>query len=333
MKTYYYQNKNNFIGNTLDELKLFNTYLTHEILELFNKAEIQLLTGMYPFSVKKYNFAFERPFFQRFSKKAHGLLITEDIDFGCYRMNRWEIGLNDAPSGYFNLKIVREDHIRVMEAPGVFVYLNIPYKFLRENLVSNLAGTDLPKFFEAFDNNKSDNLKEVIQLWDHYDKKYPKLQSNGKKPPYQFDVPSWRAGMFLGMQYSLAKFGFGYPIILGNSDLMFYHGSHRLSKCPVVKKDYPILLGFREHSKFIGDSVITITPPWFKDDNIAMFDINYKTKKIQGWFLDKTKTKKLTGIQFPYSNKPLYINNLEYMHILYDELIKKGPDFDFKFKE
>jgi len=329
MKTYYYQNKNNFIYETLDELKLFNLYLHNEISDSFRKAEIDLLTADGPLEVIRKDVGISNPCISNFGKKAHSIRLTERLPYKPVYMSPTEYGINEEMPGTLSFHIIREDHIRNLFTPAVFLYINIPYMFIRDNMITNLDNADLKKYFKVFNNFPDADLKRIVHLWRQGDIRYTEKVTFKKNFP---KVPKWRVGMFSYMHYTVSKFGYGYPVMLNDSNLLFFDGSHRLCKSAVVQKDYPLLIGLKNHSNIINDNILSITPPWFKNNQIALFSINYKNKDIHGWFLNKDTAKKFTDVQIPWNKKPNHIIDSEYLKKLYFELEEKPSDFNFKFK-
>lgn len=329
MKTYYYQNKNNFIYETLDELKLFNLYLHNEISDSFRKAEIDLLTADGPLRVIREDVGISNPWITKFGKKAHGIRLIERLPYTPVRISATQYGINEDKPGDLSFHIIREDHIRNLDTPAVYLYINIPHTFIRDNMITNLDNADLKKYYKVFNNFPDADLKRIVHLWRQGDTRYTEKVIFKKNIP---EVPKWRVGMFSYMHYTVSKFGYGYPVMLNSSDLLFYDGSHRLCKSAAVQKDYPLLIGLKQHIKIIDDNILAITPPWFKNNQMALFSINYKNKDIHGWFLNNATAKKFTDIQIPWNKKPNHIIDSEYLKKLYSKLEKKPSDFNFKFK-
>ncbi len=330
MKTYYYQNKNNFIYETLDELKLFDLYLHNEISHFFKKAEIDLLTAKGPLKVFRQDVSAPLPWMEKYGVQSHGIRFSEMLPYKPLRVNTTEYTIDYERPGPLEFTIIREDHIRNLYTPAIYLYVNIPYTFIKNNMTSNLDHADLKKYYRVFNNFPDADLKRIVHLWREGDTRYTEKVTFKENQP---KVPKWRVGMFCYMHYTVSKFGYGYPVMLNDSTQLFYDGSHRLCKSAAVQRDYPLLIGINPHSKIIDDNLLAITPPWFKNNQIALFSINYKNKDIHGWFLDKETTRKFTDIKIPWNQKPGHITDSEYLKKLFYKLEEKPSDFNFKFKE
>ena len=284
MKIYRYQNTNNFLAGGLSELKLFHYYDSPRLVRYFDHYQQQLVDsscfempvnpalGDYsPNELQQYNL--KNQYFEITIRPSVPFYSDSNLTDKYNLEKRQDTSLE---CQFLSYTFRREDHIRTIEYPSIFVYLNIPYEFLRDNLSTQKRGADLNKVYNELQDVDLSDFVAVLKAFSRGDKKYGE-ESN------------WRTGVAPDMITTADKFGFGYPVMNGDIQMALFNGSHRLSVSPLVSRDFPLLQVMpREYKRGKDRSFFITTPPYFNDNQMALIEIDIDRKTVGGWFIHKS---------------------------------------------
>ena len=296
MKIYKYQNTNNFIDNGLSEFKLFNYYDSPRISRYFDYYEQRLIdSSRFEMPIIPQILDYNLNELNQYNLKSQYIDITIRPSQKFYLDQTWKDRFSlqkrqktSLECEFLAIHLRREDHIRRLEYPSIYVYLNIPHEFLLDNLTTHIGNADLRKVYKELENVDLDDFIEILKAFKSGDDKYGKelKQIRDNHPPKE--VYKWRWDVYPDMINSVYKFGYGYPVMNGNTRLVLFDGSHRLATSPIVKKDYPILQQMPlDYVRGKDRSIFIATPPYFNSNQIAIFEIDIDRKNIGGWFVHK----------------------------------------------
>lgn len=316
MKEYFFQKHSNFINGGFKELRLFDFVNTFNLYNYLIAQEENLKNISQPEYYTTYSTVeVEQNWMRKYNQTRQLCTLRVKTDCTASFTSKFTYSIfNDKPSTIESV-IFREDTIRSIYSPSVYLYLTIPHAFLLENLKTNLDYTDLQIFYSEFKQINLNSFKSIVNTVSELDFKYPdKTVIPGQSVPKTDDYFKWRSGILLNMLYTVYKVGFGYPLINTSTSCMFFDGTHRLSICPVVKKDYPVLL--RIPIEETNNIFYYITPNVFVDNKCGLFIIDILTRKVQVKLLSLEETYPFTKVQ----NYNQTIKNIEIKD--YVELIK-----------
>ena len=308
MKTYKISDKNHFLFKSLDVFKNFELYSGLEIYDTLEKNK----------NVIKYtevkNLRFEEiPYDVPITRDNRGkityrktklhtkeydqpFLYHKPTDMNCYSL--------DEKPGYkriqgFSSSYVNETYIRSIDTEDFYVYIQLPYRFLREHIGANIANADVQKYFKAIDTLKKITVENLIRMHSEFDEVYPEVSPFTTKQKSE-KIPIWRKDIFPYMVYTLSKYGFYNPIILNKAESIFKDGSHRLTCGAAVKRDVPVLLKILRKDLQYGRSSY-VTAPVMLHNRLMLFQVCLIDREVRGWYIDPIDLPKKGVMDF---NKP-----------------------------
>lgn len=332
MKEYFFQKNSNFINKGFSELKRFNFVNSFDLYNYLLNQEFNLKDS----KSEDYFTFYERVDAEQNWLKGYGqsrqvcrLRVKTDCTASLTSKFTYKAVQNN--QSHIESDIFREDTIRSMYSPSLFLYLCIPHKFLLDNLSTNLDYTDLQLFYREFKKVNLNSFKNIIENVEKLDRKYPlKTIIPGQTEPKTEDFFKWRSGIMFNMLYSVFKVGFAYPLINTPVSSIMFDGTHRLSIAPLVEKDYPVLLRIQPGE--VKKNFYYITPNIFKDNkcSLLVIDTEAKTVKIKLLSLEET-------VAFTKINKcDKTIKNIEIKdYIEFEKFLTEinNSEFDFIWHE
>jgi len=348
MKTYY-SNQAHFMGDGLEELDNFNIYGGTDLIEMLHTNVTTVIdastTPNIDYNLEKSRYKAENDNQKQTSSSKFTQLTIETPptskefyynqgDIRLYSLTPIAKDVNNLrntwkPKNTISSKLIKESTIRDISTIDSFVYFTFPHKFINENLSQTLASTDLENTRLWYDLIKHNlTIENMIKAKDIVDSIHSKTKKhpNGGNEYTPVDIYKWRFDLSFGMVYSIKKYGYYNPVI-NSSRQMFFDGTHRLGYGAMVEKDVPYLQ-ILPHSKDIkpNDSFFTFTPPFFRNNEHAIFLFDIKNKKIQVYFIKTNILKKSitwpvkSHIEARFSDKILF-DNIVTAHIK-----KNNPD-------
>ena len=329
MKVYYSQKENHFIGGGLGQLQNNNLYVSNHVIELLVQQEnnIMWLNNGEDFVVQKLSRVGEFPHFQDYKITYTALNVSIKVDTKIKEFSRFIHKQTDTGKNVLTFPLVREDFIRPYYSPSLYIYVKIPWKFLRENLALNLGRADVQKYYRFMKGVDCGSYKAILDRIDEGDKLYPALLMPTGKKAY----PQWRASIFTSTQHSAYKYGFAYPLLNHNSSGIFFDGTHRLTLCPVIEKDYPVLINLNYQLLKEKKPIYFISPPLFKNNSSVILSVNPVTKEVGGWIRPVEDTKHYSNSAKWNWNFPTHLTGDAFNHVE-KTYLEQGFDFVFKDK-
>lgn len=293
MKEYKVRDKNDFMFGTLPQFKNFEVYTGMEIYDIL-EDNINVLPKFKDrnLSIYKREYSIPIPVPKGFSKykKFHLALqnkLDEDVWFDPSSPKQYS--LVEKP-GYrreqgFSTYLNSEHYIRSMKTSNLYLYLKIPYEFLREHLGYNVALANVQQYYQAIDTLDEITIPNIVKMQDEYDEIFPEtIKYRGLstvKAPYSY---AWRRDMFPYMIYTLHKYGYYNPVMSSKQHVMFFGGTHRLACGPAVKRDVPYLLLLQENPKQ-REYELAVTPPCMIGGREMLLKVYIHQKKVEGWYI------------------------------------------------
>lgn len=326
MKKYKIQKDNHFIGGGLNQFQHGDLYLSNYIIELFAQQEsnIMWLNNTDTFQVNKVTRVGEYPVFQQFDLVYSALNVTVKIDTRIKEFSRFLFKQVENGKEKLTFPIVREDFIRPYYSPSIYMFVKVPWRFLKDNLVTNLGKADIQRYYKEMKGVDNTSFKSILTRVEEVDSKYPALISPTGKQAY----PRWRSSMFLTTQHTVAKYGFGYPLLNTSLTSIFFDGTHRLTMCPVVEKDYPLLLNFNYQKLKTQEALYFISPPLFKNNSSVILRADLTTKQVGGWIKPVEETKKYSNSEQWNWSFPTHLWDRAFEPFI-EKYLEEGFDFTF----
>lgn len=315
----YYSNKADFISDGFEKLYYFKIYNGTDLIETIHDNVSNLTESstkdLKEYQLEKYQGSAENDYNSSSKFSQLGIVSPkEDVYYynegdmqsyslkpivsGSIRKKTWK------SSDTLTSRLIKESTIRDISTIDSFVYFTFPYHFVNENLSKTLGSTNLEAtriWYNFIRHNMT--IGNMIMAKDIVDKSHPTTikHPNGGNEYTPKDIYQWRFDLSFSMVYTIKKYGYYNPII--NSGLqMFYDGTHRLAYGSMVEKDVPYLQAIpqkKEYNYLTSKEFFTITPPFFRNNEHAIFLFNLTTKKIKVYFIKtnvmKTSIHKLTG--------------------------------------
>lgn len=291
MTTYKSENKNNFLFNTLEVFKNFNLYSGLELYDILEENK-EIVKNSKIENLRFQELSYDVPITRLNGKVTYRKtklnvkeskqtsLYHQPADMNCYSF--------DTKPGYrpvvgFDVNYVNESYIRKLNTEDFFLYIQLPYKFLRDHLGANIANADTQKYFKAIDTLPEITVENLIKMHDKYDEIFPELSPYTTKRKFE-PIPIWRKDIFPYMVYTLAKYGYYNPIIHTKQESLFKDGSHRLVCGAAVKKDVPVLLKIPR--KYIKEGICPyITTPIMVGNRVMVLEVSLNDNNIKGWYV------------------------------------------------
>ena len=299
MKEYKFKDKNDFIFGTLPQFRNFEVYTGMEVYDIL-EDNIDILPKYKDRNISIFKKEYSVPIpvpkgFKKYRKFHLSLSNRLDEEVWFNPSSPKQHSLTQKP-GYrrekgFHTYLNSEHYIRSMKTSNLYLYLKIPYEFLRDHLGYNVALANVQQYYQAIDTLEEITIPNIVKMQDEYDEVFPdtiKYEGHSTvKAPYSY---IWRRDMFPYMVYTLYKYGYYNPVMSAKQNVVFFGGTHRLACGPAVKRDVPYLVLLQENRKN-PEYELAVTPPCMVDGKEMLLKIHLYEKKIEGWYIKEEQFK------------------------------------------
>lgn len=330
---YKIRDTNDFMFGTLPQFKNFEVYTGMEIYDILeDNIDILPMYKTKNLSISKQEYSVPTKLPKGFSKyKKFSLALKNKLDkrvwFNPSSIKQYS--LTEKPNYRteqgFSTTLIAEHYIRSIKTSNLFLFLKIPYEFLRDHLQYNVALANVQQYYQAIDTIEEITVENLIKMQDEYDLIFPdKIAYTGLNENKSSHSFIWRRDMFPYMVYSLSKYGYYNPIISTKQQVAFFGGTHRLTCGPAVKRDVPYLFLLPEALKNY-EVLHFITPPCMLGGQEMLLRICMYKKTVEGWYIQEEQFKTSpTEFRLDELAAPTKTTYISVMAKLY---ANKTPDF------
>lgn len=234
-----------FYFDTFNNLKSFDIIKGEEVIDLYLKNHKLLEKEGY----EKRGGPNEEPLFkEKHNIEENGFWSGHPpAYFSVNDVSQYTI--NGKQANHFSKEAFAKADVISMDMSGLnetwthFIYLEIPSKLLvkYQDKVHSNPNIDIFKQFALETISKNLNIREILELADYYDSKYPEAHKIKDFFENREEI-AWRADLDITQLISIKDKGLIYPILYNQSHGIFGRGTHRAIIHALLGFDVPIFL-------------------------------------------------------------------------------------------